>query len=195
MHGRSYRGPSPARSCSAWRSRWRCRPRAWLACAVIAVIAWLCLPTSSLSAQTSTAPDSPSPITSAETAKQRLDLSLLIEQRNYWKDRSERFERAVTQLSEKLASTEQLLKDSPDPRALLEEILSLRQQLRDAMASLDESRASLASADQQVAEAEERIRLAEQKAKRLERSRNGWRAGAIAAIAAAVAAGIWAAMK
>jgi chromosome segregation ATPase len=122
-------------------------------------------------------------------------LKLLIDQRNYWKDRSERFEQAVTQLSEKLASTERLLMDSPDPRALLEEILSLRQQLRDAMASLDESKASLASADQQIAEAEDRIRLAEEKAKRLERSRNGWRAGAIAAIAAAVAAGIWAAMK
>ncbi len=192
MHGRSYRGPSPARSCSAWRSRWRCRARAWC---VFAAIAWLCLPTSSLSAQTSTAPENPLPITSAETAKQRLDLKLLIDQRNYWKDRSERFEQAVTQLSEKLASTERLLMDSPDPRALLEEILSLRQQLRDAMASLDESKASLASADQQIAEAEDRIRLAEEKAKRLERSRNGWRAGAIAAIAAAVAAGIWAAMK
>jgi len=192
MRGRSSHGRSRAPSSSAWRSRSPSRARAWLACAAIA---WLCLPTSSLSAQTSTAPDSPSPITSAETAKQRLDLKLLIDQRNYWKDRSERFEQAVTQLSEKLASTERLLMDSPDPRTLLEEILSLRQQLRDAMASLDESKASLASADQQVAEAADRIRLAEEKARRLQRSRNGWRAAAVAAIAAAVAAGIWAAVK
>jgi len=152
-------------------------------------------PTSPQYGQTSPAPASLSPITSAEIARMRLDLSLLIGQRDYWKDRSERFERAVTQLSEKLANIERSLKDSPDPLVMQEEIRSLREQLSAALASSIESRSSLELADRQVAEAEANLKTAEKKAARLERQVLGWRVAAIAAGAAALGAAIWAAVK
>jgi hypothetical protein len=183
------------------------RSRLWLAL-LSALSLWLLLsgsllhaeetgspPSSARYEQTSPAPASPSPITSAEIARMRLDLSLLIGQRDYWKDRSERFERAVTQRSEKLANIERSLKDSPDPLAMEEEIQSLREQLSAALASSIESRSSLELADRKVAEAEARIHRAEQEAASLERQVKGWRAAAIAAGLAALGATIWAVAK
>jgi chromosome segregation ATPase len=125
----------------------------------------------------------------------RLDLSTLIVQRNYWKDRSDSFEQTAKQIAERLASLEQSLKDSPDPQTLLAEITDLRKQLADALSSLAESKRTLASLDGQIADAADKVAAAEKKAKALERE-NGWlKVGIVVAVVVAVGAGVYAAVK
>jgi len=74
---------------------------------------------------------------------------------------------------------------------LLERVAMLERQLSESNASVSALRSSL---DSKAQEYQEKLQLASAQAKRLERSRNGWRAAAVAAIAAAVGAGIWAAV-
>ena len=145
--------------------------------------------------QNSTAPASPSPISISETTQTRLDLSTLIAQRNYWKDRSDNFEQAAKQIAERLASLEQSLKDSPDPQVLLAEIADLRKQLADALSSLAESKATLASLDQKIAGLVDKVTASETRARALERE-NGWlKVGIVAALVLAAGAGVYAAVK
>ena len=121
----------------------------------LAIMFLLSTGTSTLCAQESSPTPPTQPPSSADIAQMKLDLALLIAQRNYWKDRSDSFEQTVTQLSSKLAILEQSLQTSQDPQALLVEIKSLRQQLKEAQDSLTASQGILASkakaeADQQA---------------------------------------------
>jgi chromosome segregation ATPase len=125
----------------------------------------------------------------------RLDLSTLIAQHNYWKDRSDSFEQAATSLSARLASLEQSLKDSPDPQVLLAEIADLRKQLADALRSSAESKTTLALLDQKIAALAEGLSAAQTRAKALERE-NGWlKVGLVVTVVTAVGIGIYAAVK
>jgi chromosome segregation ATPase len=145
--------------------------------------------------QSSPAPVAPSVISQSEATQMRLDLSTLIAQRNYWKDRSDSYEQAATTLSDKLARLEQSLKDSPDPQVLLAEITDLRKQLADALRSSAESKATLVSLDLKIASLVVDLSAAEGRAKALERE-NGWlKIGIVAALAVAAGAGIYAAVK
>jgi hypothetical protein len=90
------------------------------------------------------------PPTESSVIQQRLDLGLLIAQRNYWKDRSDSFEQAAKQIEKRLQDLEQSLKDSPDPQILQEEIASLRQQLSEARDSLKASHGTSDTLDQKI---------------------------------------------
>ena len=191
MHGRSSRGPSPAHSSSAWRSRWRCRAPAWCVCAATT---WLCLASLPTWAQNS---PPPSPIGAADYQQFRTDCEVVRLQLESYEtvlklalgvnaSISEELKRAQEELQNYKASSTQSYND------LLERVTTLERQLSESNASVNELRSSL---DSKRAEYQEKLRAAEQQAKRLQRSRNGWRAGAIAAIVAAVGAGIWAAVK
>jgi chromosome segregation ATPase len=155
----------------------------------------LSLLTLPLSAQNSPAPAVPSPISQSEATQTRFDLSTLIAQRNYWKDRSDSFEQAGTKLSARLAILEQLLKDSPDPSLMQAEIADLRTQLADALSSLAGSKVILDSLDQRIAAAADKIAAAEARAKSLERENVILKVVTIVTAALAMAAGIYAAVK
>ena len=191
MHGRSYRGPSPGPSSSAWRSRWRCRALAWSACVAIT---WLCLASFPLSAQSSPLP---SRIGAADYTTFRADCETVRLQLESYEtvlklalgvnaSISEELRRAQEELQSYKESSTQSYSD------LLTRVATLERQLSESNASVNELQSRL---DSKAQEYQEKLREASAQAKRLERSRNGWRAGAIAAIAAAVGAGIWAAMK
>jgi chromosome segregation ATPase len=134
-------------------------------------------------------------ISQSETTQMRLDLSTLIAQRNYWKDRSDNFEGAAKQIGERLQVLEQSLKDSPDPQVLLAEIADLRKQLADALSSSAESKTTLALLDQKIAGLAEGLSAAQTRAKALERE-NGWlKVGLVVTVVTAVGIGIYAAVK
>jgi len=99
---------------------------------------------------------------------------------------SEELRRAQEELQSYKESSTQSYSD------LLERVATLEQQLSESNASVSELRSRL---DSKAEEYQEKLREAAAQARRLERSRNGWRAAAVAAIAAAVAAATWAAMK
>jgi len=116
----------------------------------LTVLILLSLPTWQSSAQTTpTLPSSPPP-TESSVIQQRLDLALLIAQRNYWKDRSDNFEQAAKQIEKRLQDLEQSSKDSPDPQTLQAEIASLRQQLSEARDSLKASHDTSDTLDQKI---------------------------------------------
>ncbi len=190
MHGRSYHGPSPGPSSSAWRSRWRCRAHAWFACAAIA---WPCLASFPLSAQSSPLP---SPIGAEDYATFRADCETVRLQLESYEtvlklalgvneSISGELRKAQLELQSYKESSTQSYSD------LLERVAMLERQLSESNASVSALRSSL---DSKAQEYQEKLQLASAQAKRLERSRNGWRAAAVAAIAAAVGAGIWAAV-
>lgn len=99
---------------------------------------------------------------------------------------SEELRRAQAELQNYKDSSTQSYSD------LLERVATLERQLSESNASVNELRSSL---DSKAQEYQEKLREAGSQAKRLERSAKGWRAAAITAIAAAVGAGIWAAVK
>ena len=137
----------------------------------------------------------PLPISLSETTQMRLDLSTLIAQRNYWKDRSDSYEQAATALSSKLASLEQLLQDSPDPSLMQAEIASLRTQLAAALASSAASKTILVSLDQKITDLSDRVNKAVAQAKALEQQLVLWKITTGVGVAGAIAALIYAALK
>jgi len=154
----------------------------------------LFLPISPLSAQSSPLP---SPIGAADYQQFRADCEIVRLQLESYEtvlklalgvneSISEELRRAREELQSYKASSTQSYSD------LLERVATLERQLSESDASVNALRSSLDSKGQEY---QEKLRAAEAQAKRLERQVKGWRAAAIAAIAAAVAAGIWAAVK
>jgi len=158
------------------------------------VTTWLCLASWPLSAQSS---PPPSPIGAADYATFRADCEIVRLQLESYEtvlklalgvnaSISEELRRAQEELQSYKESSTQSYSD------LLERVATLEQQLSESNASVSELRSRL---DSKAEEYQEKLREAAAQARRLERSRNGWRAAAVAAIAAAVAAATWAAMK
>jgi septal ring factor EnvC (AmiA/AmiB activator) len=186
-------GKSSHMASRSWWARFLRFSSRGLSCIVLLSV--LCLTSWPTFGESSPPPAAPSPISISETTQMRLDLSTLIAQRNYWKDRSDNFEQAAKQIGERLRALEQSLQDSPDPQTLLAEIADLRKQLADALSSLAESKASLASLDGQIAGAADKVTIAEKKAQALERE-NGWlKVGIVVAVVVAAGAATYAAVK
>jgi hypothetical protein len=137
----------------------------------------------------------PLPISLSETTQMRLDLSTLIAQRNYWKDRSDSYEKSATALSAKLVSLEQSLQDSPDPSLMQAEIASLRTQLAEALSSSKESKATLVLLDQKIADLAGKVDKAGVQAKALEQQLVFWKITTAAGVLGTIAAVIWALVK
>jgi uncharacterized protein YdiU (UPF0061 family) len=191
MRARRSSWPSSGRSSSSWwRPSW-CRAFAFLA---LMAMLLLCLPGSRAWGQSSSAP---SPIGLETYLQYQADCEIVRLQLESYRTSYEQALSVKASISEELKKAQAELQSYKESSTqsysdLSQRVETLTRRLKE---SDDSVNALLSSLESKAAEYQDKLRELATVAKRLERSRNGWRAAAIGAGLLAIAAGIWAVVK